>query len=288
MCRFLAYIGKPIMADELILKPKNSLMKQSYHALESEMTVNGDGFGVGWYNHLVRKEPALFRSIRPAWNDENLKYNASMIKTQCLLAHIRAATQGAVSIENSHPFHYKEFLMMQNGGIKDFLKIKRKLINRLDEELFQWVYGQTDTQYIFALFLTIVKETKKNDKPLSMENLTLCLSQAFTEIEEMKKAAHLYSPSLYNLVLTNGKKMIATRYSTQPDKETRSLHIASNAECYTCEERFMKYKDPDVKETSILISSEVLTSNVEYWQEVPENHSITIDKDLHVQIKPLD
>ena len=44
MCRFLAYIGKPIMADELILKPKNSLMKQSYHALESEVTVNGDGF----------------------------------------------------------------------------------------------------------------------------------------------------------------------------------------------------------------------------------------------------
>jgi len=50
----------------------------------------------------------------------------------------------------------------------------------------------------------------------------------------------------------------------------------------------MKYKDPDVKETSILISSEVLTSNVEYWQEVPENHSITIDEYLHVQIKPLD
>src|SRR5210317_1733870 len=125
MCRFIAYIGEPIFADELLLKPKNSLMKQSYHALESEVTVNGDGFGIGWYNHFRRKEPALFRSIRPAWNDENLSYNASMIKTNCLLAHIRAATQGGVSIHNSHPFQYKEFLMMQNGGILEFKKIKR-------------------------------------------------------------------------------------------------------------------------------------------------------------------
>jgi len=54
----------------------------------------------------------------------------------------------------------------------------------------------------------------------------MCLSQTFSEIEEMKKAAHLSSPSLYNLVLTDGKALIAARFSTQPDKETRSLHIA--------------------------------------------------------------
>ena len=134
MCRFLAYLGKPIFADALLLKPKNSLMKQSHHAQESDMTVNGDGFGIGWYNHARRIEPALFRSIRPAWNDENLSYNASMIRTNCLLAHIRAATQGGVSIHNSHPFQYKEFLMMQNGGIKDFGKIKR--IQGMEEKEF--------------------------------------------------------------------------------------------------------------------------------------------------------
>lgn len=287
MCRFIAYIGKPVMADELLIKPKNSLMKQSYHALESEMTVNGDGFGIGWYNHRVRKEPALFRSIRPAWNDENLKYNASMIKTHCLLAHIRAATQGAVSIENTHPFHYNEFLMMQNGGIKDFSKIKRSLINRLDEDLFQWIYGQTDTQYIFALFLTIAKERKKNETLLSLEELTLCLSQTFAEIEEMKNAANLFSPSLYNLVLTNGKSMIASRYSTQPDKETRSMHIASNAECYTCDKGFLNFRASEVRDQSVLIASEVLSPKDDFWQEVPENHSIIVSEDLKVQIRPL-
>lgn len=287
MCRFIAYLGKPIFADELLLKPKNSLMKQSYHALESEMTVNGDGFGIGWYNHFRRKEPALFRSIRPAWNDENLSYNASMIKTNCLLAHIRAATQGSVSIENSHPFQYKEFLMMQNGGIPEFHKIKRKMINRLDEESFQWIQGQTDTQYIFALFMTITGELKENQDELTFDDLSACLSQTFSEIEGMKKESGIDGPSLYNLVLTNGKAMLATRYSTQPEIETRSLHIASNAECYTCEEGFLKFKTIEPEERAILISSEVLTEKKEYWTAIPENHCIMVGEDLTVDIKPL-
>jgi len=288
MCRFVAYIGKPILADELIIKPNNSLMNQSHHALESEMTVNGDGFGIGWYNTQIRKEPALFRSIRPAWNDENLKYNASMIKTHCLLAHVRAATHGGVSIENCHPYQYKEFLMMQNGGIKNFLKIKRKLINRLDEDIFQWVYGDSDTQYTFALFLTIVKENKTNDTPLSLEELILCLSQTFAEIEEMKKAAHLFSPSLYNLVLTNGKAMIATRYSTQPEVETRSLHITSRVTSYIDHKGFLTFRKSEAEDRSVLISSEILSRENTYWKEVPENHSVTIDEGLITQIRSME
>ena len=262
-------------------------MKQSYQALESEMTVNGDGFGIGWYNHFRRKEPALFRSIRPAWNDENLSYNASMIKTNCLLAHIRAATQGGVSIQNSHPFQYKEFLMMQNGGIKDFNRIKRKVINRLDDDTFEWIQGQTDTQYIFALFLTLTGELKKEKASLTFDDLSNCLSETFAEIEEMKKEEKMDSPSLYNLVLTNGKELIASRYSTRPEIETRSLHIASNTEFYTTEDGILVCKPLKGNENSVLISSEILTENKESWKEVPENHFIMVEEDLSVKMKPL-
>jgi len=286
MCRFVAYLGKPIMADELLIKPKNSLLRQSRHALETEMPVNGDGFGIGWYNLEIRKEPALFRSIRPAWNDENLNYNASMIKSRCIVAHIRAASQGGVSIENSHPFRYKEYLMMQNGGIKDFIKIKKKLIARLNDEPFEWVDGQTDTQYIFALFVTIVEELKR-EKTIGLEDLNACFSQTFAEIEDMKKGAGLDSPSLYNMVLTNGEEMIATRYSTHPDKETRTLHIASNAECYTCEKGFLRFRDAEIQDHSVLISSEVLTEEIDFWQVVPENHSVTVNKKMQINIVPL-
>jgi predicted glutamine amidotransferase len=103
----------------------------------------------------------------------------------------------------------------------------------------------------------------------------------------MKKEVHNDAPSLYNLVLTDGKAMIATRYSTRPELETRSLHIASHAKCYTGSNGFLKLDPETEDEKAILISSEVLTEDRKYWTEVPENHCITVEEDLSVDIKPL-
>ncbi len=50
MCRFAAYLGEPLLINEVISKPKDSLIKQSSAALESDVTINADGFGIGWYN----------------------------------------------------------------------------------------------------------------------------------------------------------------------------------------------------------------------------------------------
>jgi hypothetical protein len=51
---------------------------------------NGDGTGLGWYG--CRSEPALFRSIVPAWGDENLVELAAEIRSPLFLAHVRAGT----------------------------------------------------------------------------------------------------------------------------------------------------------------------------------------------------
>ena len=39
MCRFVAYLGKPIIVDELLLKPTNSLVHQSYNGGEMAETL---------------------------------------------------------------------------------------------------------------------------------------------------------------------------------------------------------------------------------------------------------
>jgi hypothetical protein len=42
-----------------------------------------DGFCVGWYG--ARQQPGLFRSIRPAWNDFNLREIAAQVESLLLL-----------------------------------------------------------------------------------------------------------------------------------------------------------------------------------------------------------
>lgn len=45
---------------------------------------------------------------------------------------------------------------MHNGGIAEFHKIKRRLQSNLPDELFNFVTGNTDSQWAFALFLSKV------------------------------------------------------------------------------------------------------------------------------------
>ena len=71
MCRWLAYSGAPVLLEDLLYKPQNSLVVQSLHSQLGAETTNGDGFGVGWYGD--RETPGVFRSIEPAWNDRNLR-----------------------------------------------------------------------------------------------------------------------------------------------------------------------------------------------------------------------
>ncbi len=286
MCRFIAYLGKPIVADELIIKPENSLINQSYHAKEMDEPLNGDGFGLGWYVKSIREEPALFNSITPAWNNINLKYNAGVIQSNCILAHIRAATEGIVSELNAHPFHYKQYLMMHNGGILNFRKIRRDLIYQLSDTYFNWIKGQTDSEHIFALYMQKVAEVGEGSH-LPLPALAECFKRTFQDIDALKKKHHLSDPSVYNIVVTDGNRMIITRYSTDPEWESRTLYFAHGKE-YVCEGNECRMIRNGNHTGSLLVVSEKLNENTDEWTLVPDNHCLMVEKDLSYELMSLD
>ena len=106
MCRWLAYSGAPVNLEELLFKPKNSLVIQSKHSKMGATTTNGDGFGVGWYG--VGETPGIFRSTEPAWNDRNLRELSALASSRRVFAHIRASTGSAVQQTNCHPVPARE------------------------------------------------------------------------------------------------------------------------------------------------------------------------------------
>jgi hypothetical protein len=58
-CRWIAYAGGPVYLEEVLSKPKHSLIDQSLAACAGETTTNGDGFGVGWYGN--GQAPGLYK-----------------------------------------------------------------------------------------------------------------------------------------------------------------------------------------------------------------------------------
>jgi predicted glutamine amidotransferase len=288
MCRFVAYLGEPILAEDLITRPKNSLINQSYHAQEMTEPLNGDGFGLGWYAKKIRPEPGLYKSITPAWNDQNLKVNAGIIKSNCLMAHVRAATEGEVALQNNHPFRHQQYLMMHNGGIMEFGEIKRDLINLLSNHYYQWIYGATDSEHIFALYMQTVSDLSegKDGDELSLDFLADCFEKTFEQIENLKQQRDVTSPSVYNMVVTDGARMLATRYSTDPDNESRTLYFSKGRK-YVCEGNVCKMLPGNGQTSSILVVSEKLDEFVDEWIPVADNQILMIDSDLSYSLRKI-
>ena len=90
MCRWIAYRGETVPLEQYVTAPAHSLLVQSVRALESTASTNGDGFGLGWYG--AHTEPGLYREVRPAWSDENLRYLCRHIQSHLYFAHVRAST----------------------------------------------------------------------------------------------------------------------------------------------------------------------------------------------------
>ena len=101
MCRWIAYRGETVALERYVTEPAHSLVVQSLKAKESVGATNGDGFGLGWYGD--RDEPGLYREIRPAWSDENLKHLCRHIRSPMFFAHVRAATGTPTNRPNCHP-----------------------------------------------------------------------------------------------------------------------------------------------------------------------------------------
>src|SRR4051812_3836914 len=115
MGRWIAYRGETIELGHYVTESAHSLISQSVRALESTASTNGDGFGLGWYDH--HPEPGLYREVRPAWADDNLRYLCRHLRSHLFFAHVRAATGTAVTRPNCHPFACRSWMFMHNGFI---------------------------------------------------------------------------------------------------------------------------------------------------------------------------
>ncbi len=266
MCRFVTYLGKqPIILNELIEKPEHSLLNQSRKAREGKLGLNADGFGLGWYDHALDTTPGLFKSMQPAWNDQNLKHLSAKIKSTCFVGHVRASTVGELSLSNCHPFSYQEFLFAHNGTIRDFCSIKRQISNLLQDEFYDHIHGQTDSEYFFAL---LMHQVHQMTGPYTLPFLAECMLRTIQIVNDLQAALKQTAFSRLNTVLTNGHEVLVTRYISHPSEQSLSLYYN---------------RQPS---GAVIIASEPLT-NDDRWIEVPLNTLLLIDRDLQITTQPI-
>lgn len=282
MCRLMAYKGTSILLDELLYKPKNSLINQSINARELEEPLNGDGFGVGWYSHHISPEPATFVSLNPAWSNRNLRNLAPKIQSGCMLAHVRAASVGEVSEANCHPFQYRELLMAHNGGVENFGRIKRDIRGQLSDELYNWIKGQTDSEHIFSL---LVNRLNTEHREFSSDAVTDAFEYTFHHVKSLMKKHGIHEEAYLNMVVTNGHFIVATRFVTDEKAEPLTLYHSEGSR-YVVEDGMSRMEAPKDDDEAVLVVSEKLTDD-SHWTMIPKNHFVIVENNLNVRIKPI-
>ena len=282
MCRLMAYKGTPIIIDSLLYQPKNSLINQSFNAREIEEPLNGDGFGIGWYVPEVTTEPVTFVSVNPAWSNRNLRNLAPKIKTECLIAHVRAASVGEVSESNCHPFQYNNILMAHNGGVEEFSKIKRHLRSPLSDELYNWIKGQTDSEHIFASLINNLKTTYDAITP---ETVVDSFEHTFRNIKHLMTKYEIQEPAYLNMVFTDGNFLVATRYVTDDKEEPLTLYHSEGSR-YVVEDGITRLEAPNDNDQAVLVVSEKLSDDKD-WTMIPPNHFVIVEQSLNVRVKPI-
>ncbi|GAA4941635.1 class II glutamine amidotransferase [Actinoplanes utahensis] len=265
MCRWLAYSGSPIRLEELLYRPRFSLIDQSLHSRMGVETTNGDGYGVGWYPVDGSPEPALIRGVGPAWNDANLREIARSISSPLFLAHIRASTGTPVQQTNCHPFRYANWLWVHNGSIREFARLKRDLVMAVDPKLYSSMAGSTDSEVMFYLALTY----GLRDRPVAAVERMAGL------VESTAREHGVPDPLQMTVATTDGDRTWCFRYSSERRSRTLFYSTAISA---------LRTLYPDQKmlhglsEETRLIVSEPLGELEGAWQPVPESSYGVIQK----------
>ena len=223
-------------------------------AKESVGATNGDGFGLGWYGD--REEPGLYREVRPAWSDENLKHLCRHISSPLFFAHVRAATGTPTTRPNCHPFVHGRWMFMHNGQIGDWSLIRRRVEELIPDEFYKSRIGTTDSE---AVFLAILGAGADAD-PIAATMRTLAT------LTELVSTSGTTEPLRFTAALADGRNLYAFRYAYGGSANT------------------LYYRETG---GNVVVVSEPLDMERDFWKPVPPGHLIAARAGKPVLLEPL-
>ena len=286
MCRALAYLGQPVLLDNLLYQPDSALVKQSFMPKMLHL-LNLAGFGMKAWDRGSPDphKPYSYASTALPVFDRNLKALAEKIRPTCVLGHVRGVaynTEVEISLQNVHPFQFPgvRLALAHNGDLARFSEMKPHLLDTIRPEIANLIRGTTDSEWIYAL---IVSQLADPSRACAADDLVRAVDQAFAIIRDVRARLGIATSSSVNLFLTTGEQIAAVRYcfdfgcyKTEDPAKVHEANLTFLSLWYTSGSEY-GYHDGEWKMTggadtadSIMIASEPLTRDTTTWLEVPE------------------
>jgi len=199
VCRLFGFRSViPSQVHRSLVAADNALGKQSER--------HPDGWGVAYY---VDGAPHVTRSAAGALDDALFRRVSGIVSSETVVAHVRKATQGAMTVLNSHPFQYGRWVMAHNGDIPRFAEVRERLEAAIAPRLRRFILGDTDSERVFFLFLTELSKYGELGGRLGFEEVGRALREAVAQVRALADGPGDDGRSLLTLLVTNGQVMAA-------------------------------------------------------------------------------
>ncbi|MCH9687032.1 MAG: class II glutamine amidotransferase [Deltaproteobacteria bacterium] len=143
MCRIFGF--RSVLQSQVhrsLVSADNALMQQSNR--------HPDGWGVAYYNAGA---PHVIKSVATAMDDHLFQRVSGIVASETVLAHLRKATQGNLSIINTHPFQFGQWVFVHNGNLAGFSELRESLLALVPPVLRRFILGDSDSELLFYLLL---------------------------------------------------------------------------------------------------------------------------------------
>jgi glutamine amidotransferase len=254
MCRHFALRALvPSAAHDALVAETNALRLQSRK--------HEDGWGIAWY---ARGKPLVRKGLAAAHADPKFATAAGIARSTTVLAHVRDASCGLVTRENTHPFVRGPWVFCHNGTVARFERIRRRLEEEIDPALRRLIAGETDTERCFFLFLTRLAVQARRKASPTVEETATAMAHTVAVIQRIADAG-VKKPSSLNFVVTDGRILFATRLGRSLVETSHELQPGARGRA----RRFL------------LVASERIGMG-RPWREVPEGGYVASDPELGI------
>ena len=260
-----------------LIAAENALWKQSEK--------HPDGWGVAFYNggypHLIRGEKA-------AQEDTLFADISAVVSTKTLIAHVRQATVGAKGILNTHPFQFGPWVFAHNGqvsGFKENGKVsqsKQLIFDKIAPKYQKNVFGQTDSEMIFAVFLTeLSREVSDVCSPhVSFDVLKKTIQSTVDFFINTIKATQ-DDPHLLTFLISNGHQMVGFAYDKPLYFSTHKSKCPERETCPAFKESICEKKAAQETHVNHLImSSEQIEEGPNIWEELNKGECVGVNQSM--------
>jgi len=273
MCRLFGF-------KSAVLSRAHRSLVEAENALSAQAKQHPDGWGIAWFQG---GQAWVVKSELGASDSQSFRRASESLASNTLIAHVRRATVGATSPNNTHPFRCARWVFAHNGTLHGFENLRASMLADLPHPLRDNILGTTDTETLFHWLLAqlVAAGIDLTTTPDGARVLPVLRDARGRLLERAATAG--CPPPVINFLLTDGHLFVAQRYGRELFMATQKTFCRDAGICSWPDKICLLPARPGNRLNHLIVASERI-GDEDRWEEVPEGAILAVGDDLQLLV----